>query len=52
MEELNRAVVRAMSLRRSNTAEDIAAMTLLLASDEARNITGQAFNADGGLVVH
>lgn len=37
-------------LRRSNTGDDIANMAAFLASDEARNITGQSFNVDGGLM--
>jgi NAD(P)-dependent dehydrogenase (short-subunit alcohol dehydrogenase family) len=37
-------------LRRSNTADDIANMAAFLASDEARNITGQSLNVDGGLM--
>jgi NAD(P)-dependent dehydrogenase (short-subunit alcohol dehydrogenase family) len=37
-------------LRRSNSPDDIAHMAVFLASDEARNITGQSFNVDGGLV--
>jgi NAD(P)-dependent dehydrogenase (short-subunit alcohol dehydrogenase family) len=35
---------------RANTPEDIAAMAVFLASPAARNITGQAYNVDGGLV--
>jgi NAD(P)-dependent dehydrogenase (short-subunit alcohol dehydrogenase family) len=34
------------------TAEDIAALVAFLASDRARNITGQAINVDGGAVMH
>jgi NAD(P)-dependent dehydrogenase (short-subunit alcohol dehydrogenase family) len=37
-------------LKRSNTPDDIANMAAFLASDEARNITGQSFNVDGGLM--
>ena len=37
-------------LRRSNTAEDVASLAAFLASEEARNITGQSLNVDGGLV--
>jgi NAD(P)-dependent dehydrogenase (short-subunit alcohol dehydrogenase family) len=39
-------------LRRPQTPEDIAALVAFLASDEARNITGQAINVDGGAVMH
>ena len=35
---------------RANRPEDIAAMAVFLASPGARNITGQAYNVDGGLV--
>jgi NAD(P)-dependent dehydrogenase (short-subunit alcohol dehydrogenase family) len=37
-------------LRRSNSGDDIANMAAFLASEEARNITGQSFNVDGGLM--
>jgi meso-butanediol dehydrogenase / (S,S)-butanediol dehydrogenase / diacetyl reductase len=39
-------------LRRPQTAEDIANLVAFLVSDEARNITGQAINVDGGAVMH
>jgi meso-butanediol dehydrogenase/(S,S)-butanediol dehydrogenase/diacetyl reductase len=38
-----------MPLRREQTPEDIGMAVAFLASDEARNITGQALNVDGGL---
>ena len=31
--------------------EDVAPLAVFLASDEARMITGQAYNVDGGLVM-
>jgi len=37
-------------LKRSNDPDDIAHMAVFLASDEARNITGQSFNVDGGIM--
>jgi NAD(P)-dependent dehydrogenase (short-subunit alcohol dehydrogenase family) len=37
---------------RANDPEDIAAMAVFLAGPGARNITGQTFNIDGGLVMH
>ena len=37
-------------LGRANEPEDIAALAVFLASPGARNITGQAYNVDGGLV--
>ncbi|MGA8401861.1 MAG: SDR family oxidoreductase [Stellaceae bacterium] len=39
-----------MPIRRANTPDDIAAMAVFLAGPGARNITGQAYNVDGGLV--
>ena len=41
---------RPIPLRRINEPEDIAAMAVFLASPGARNITGQAYNVDGGLI--
>jgi NAD(P)-dependent dehydrogenase (short-subunit alcohol dehydrogenase family) len=38
-------------LKRANDPEDIAAMVVFLASGGARNITGQSFNVDGGLIL-
>jgi NAD(P)-dependent dehydrogenase (short-subunit alcohol dehydrogenase family) len=35
---------------RANTPDDIAAMAVFLASPGARNVTGQSYNVDGGLV--
>lgn len=37
-------------IRRANTPDDIAALAVFLAGPGARNITGQAYNVDGGLV--
>jgi NAD(P)-dependent dehydrogenase (short-subunit alcohol dehydrogenase family) len=42
--------VAAIPLKRANDPEDIAAMVVFLASAGARNITGQSFNVDGGLI--
>src|SRR6266567_3805148 len=39
-------------LKREQTPEDIGWAATFLASDEARNITGQALNVDGGSVMH
>ena len=41
---------RSIPIGRANTPEDIAAMAVFLASPGARNITGQSYNVDGGLV--
>jgi NAD(P)-dependent dehydrogenase (short-subunit alcohol dehydrogenase family) len=38
-------------LRRPQAPEDIASLVAYLASEEARNITGQAINVDGGAVM-
>ncbi len=37
-------------LKRANDPEDIAAMVAFLASPGARNITGQSYNVDGGII--
>ena len=50
MEEMERRRAEAIPLRRANDPEDIAAMVVFLASAGARNITGQSFNVDGGLI--
>src|SRR5689334_25246712 len=52
VEEIERRGVATVPLRRANEPEDIAAMIVFLASPGARNISGQAFNVDGGLVPH
>lgn len=51
-EELARRSTASIPLQRANAPEDIAAMAAFLASDDARNITGQAINVDGGMTVH
>jgi NAD(P)-dependent dehydrogenase (short-subunit alcohol dehydrogenase family) len=50
VEEMERRRAAVIPLRRANDPEDIAAMVVFLASPGARNITGQSFNVDGGLV--
>ena len=50
--QLFEAYVRdAMPLQREQTPEDIGNLAAFLASEEARNITGQAINVDGGAVM-
>jgi NAD(P)-dependent dehydrogenase (short-subunit alcohol dehydrogenase family) len=39
-------------LRRPQEPEDIANLVAFLVSEEARNITGQAINVDGGTLMH
>jgi len=41
----------AIPLKRANDPEDVAAMVVFLASPGARNITGQSYNVDGGLIL-
>ncbi len=39
-------------LGRVNQPEDVAALVLFLVSESSRNITGQALNIDGGMIMH
>jgi NAD(P)-dependent dehydrogenase (short-subunit alcohol dehydrogenase family) len=50
VEEMERRRSEVIPLRRANDPEDIAAAVVFLASPGARNITGQSFNVDGGLI--
>jgi NAD(P)-dependent dehydrogenase (short-subunit alcohol dehydrogenase family) len=47
---MERRRASAIPLQRANEPEDIAAMVVFLASPGARNITGQSYNVDGGLI--
>jgi len=51
MEEMERRRAQVIPLGRANDPEDIAAMAVFLASPGARNITGQNYNVDGGLIM-
>lgn len=50
IEEVRAKALETIPLRRANEPEDIADMVVFLASDAARNVSGQSFNVDGGLV--
>ncbi len=50
--ELEARRTASIPIGRPNDPEDIAAMAVFLAGPGARNITGQAYNVDGGLVMH
>ncbi|PYS82883.1 MAG: 3-hydroxyacyl-CoA dehydrogenase [Acidobacteria bacterium] len=50
-EESLEAIKRMSPQNRLVTSEEVAAVALLLASDEGRGITGQAINVDGGTVL-
>ena len=50
LDEMERLRASAIPLGRPNDPSDIAAMVVFLASKGARNITGQSFNVDGGLI--
>ncbi len=45
-------IARVVPLNRWQTAEDVAAMAVFLASERAGNVTGQTVNVDGGYVMH
>jgi NAD(P)-dependent dehydrogenase (short-subunit alcohol dehydrogenase family) len=50
VDEILAELSRPIPIGRPNTPEDIAALAVFLAGPGARNITGQAYNVDGGLV--
>ena len=50
LDDMVKEMTDKIPLKRANDPEDIAAMAIFLASKGARNITGQSYNVDGGLV--
>lgn len=48
--EIEERMVAAVPIRRANDPSDIADMAVFLASPGSRNITGQNYNVDGGLI--
>ena len=52
MDELEAQRNAVIPIGRANEPDDIAEMAAFLAGPGSRNITGQAFNVDGGLVMH
>ncbi len=51
VEEMAKRRNAVIPLGRPNEPEDVAALAGFLASPDARNITGQSFNVDGGLIL-
>jgi 3-oxoacyl-[acyl-carrier protein] reductase len=48
MDDFKRAVLAKIPLRRLGSADDVAAVALFLASDEAGYVSGQVINVRGG----
>jgi len=51
-EVFDRRVKEWVPMQREQVPEDIGWAAVFLASDEARNITGQSLNVDGGVYMH
>ena len=51
-EEMVAQFSSASSIKRPNTVEEVAAMAVLLASDEASGITGALLSVDGGTAAY
>ena len=51
-QRFDRTIESSCPLRREQTPEDIGKAVAFLASEDARNITGQALNVDGGIVMN
>ena len=50
--QIKKNIESEIPLGRVNQPEDVAALDLFLVSDSSRNITGQALNIDGGMIMH
>ena len=50
--QIKKNIESEIPLGRVNEPEDVAALVLFLVSDSSRNITGQALNIDGGMIMH
>ena len=50
VEEMTKRRAAMIPIGRANDPDDIAAMVVFLASPAARNITGQSYNVDGGII--
>ena len=50
-DDMRRAILSDCAIKEYSTPEDVANLALFLASDQARTITGQSINVDGGLVM-
>ena len=50
--QIKKNIESEIPLGRVNQPEDVAALVLFLVSDSSRNITGQALNIDGGMIMH
>ena len=51
LEEIRAGIQAPLPLKIFSTPEDVANLALFLASDQARTITGQSVNVDGGLIM-